>query len=118
MSKEVLQITISEPRVFKSKFRRWWHRHVYWNYKIVIGKIKAAFFMTLSNIFLSLLPKHRRDEIRKEYEDFEVQIVNESGDEQMTQAIKDALETQYGVGYNEEELMDQIKKDMETLLKQ
>ena len=119
MGKEVLQITIKEPRQIKTKFGRWWHHNIYWKIWVIgFGKIKAAFYMGMSNFFLSLLPKHKREEILNEFNDIEVHIVNESEGEQMSQAIKDALETQYGVDYDEDEFKKRLEEDMENLLKQ
>ena len=118
MAKEVLQITFKERKEPKTLLGKWWDKHMYWKWVIFWGKVKAKFFGTLSHVMLSLLPKAKREEIEKEFEEVEVRFVNETDNEEMTQAIKDALESQYGVDYDEEEFKEYLDKEMKNLLNQ
>ena len=79
MAKEILQITIKQTRKIKTKFGRWWHRNVYWKIWVLAGgSFKAWFYQGVSNFMLSLLPKEKREEILKEYEEIEIHIVDET----------------------------------------
>jgi hypothetical protein len=118
MGKDILQITLKERKEPKTLLGKWWNKHMYWKWVIFWGKVKSKFYGGLSKFMLSLLPKEKREEILKEYEEVEVHIVNETESEEMTQAIKDALESQYGIDYDEEEFKKHLDKEMNKLLNQ
>jgi len=80
--KEVLQITISKAKTPKTKLGKWWYWKVYWKiWKIWRPKLLAKFYGGLSMLMLSLLPKNKREEILKEYENIEIVIKDEINDE-------------------------------------
>ena len=79
MSKEILQITISKRKAPKTKFGRWFYWKVWFQvWSIWRPRVLAKFYGSLSNIFLSLIPKEKREEILEEFEEIEVHIVDET----------------------------------------
>lgn len=119
MSKDVLQITLSERRVPKSRWGKW----LYWNiwfqfWSIWMVKLKSKFFGTISKFMLSLMSKEKREEVLKEYEEVEVQILNKMGDKdkEMVNAIKVALETEYGGNFDEEDFKERLEKEFAKIV--
>ena len=102
MKDKILQITITERKERKTNFGRWWDRKVVMSMELFHGKVKAAFWGTLYKGFVALHSKERRKELMEEYnEEFEVQIVNETSDEQIQQIVADGLKEIYGDGGDE-----------------
>ena len=117
MAKEVLQITISERKAPKTKFGRWLYWKVWFQvWSIWRPKVMSKIFKALSNLMLLPLSKEKRAELNKEFEEIEVQIVNETMNKEMTQEIKDALTLQYGVDFDEEEFEKRLREEYEKLL--
>ena len=120
MSKDVLQITISGRKVPKSRWGKWLYWNIWFQFtSIWLVKLKSKFFGTLSNMMLSLMPKAKREEVLEEYKEIEVQIVNEMKDEDkaMVNAIKEALETEFGLDPEDEEFTKRIKEEFSKIVR-
>jgi len=117
MAKEVLQITISERKAPKTKLGKWFYWKVWFQvWRIWRPKMLSKFYKAMSNLMLLPLSKEKRAEVLKEFEEIEVQIVNDTMNNEMTQVIKDALAQQYGVDYDEEEFEKRLREEFDKLL--
>lgn len=64
------------------------------------------------------MSKEKREEVLKEYEEVEVQILNKMGDKdkEMVNAIKVALETEYGGNFDEEDFKERLEKEFAKIV--
>ena len=118
MSKDILQITISERKSPKTKFGKWFYNKIWFPlWSIWRPRMLAKFYKGMSDFMLMFLPKQKREEFLKEFEDVEVQIVNETLNSEMTQVVKDALREQFGEEFDEEKFEAILRKECENNLK-
>lgn len=78
MTKEILQITFSKRKPFKTKFGKWF----YWKVWFVVWGIwrprfLAWFFGGLADFLYWLAPKKVKEEWDKEFEEIEIHIKTE-----------------------------------------
>ena len=110
MSNEVLQITIQPPKKFKTSFGRWWYKKVWFTVRhIWISKFKTWFYGGIYKMILAILPKENRERLRAEYNNVEIQIVDESGQDGIAAMLKNQLESNYSP-QQIEELEKQLKE--------
>ena len=76
MTKEILQITITSRKASKNKIIRWlqWRWFDFWC--IFKPKMLSKFYWFMSEMFLRMLPKKQREELRKEYEEIDVLVID------------------------------------------
>lgn len=115
MAKEILQITISERKAPNSRFGKWFYWKIWFQFwGIWKPKMLSRFYKTMSNLMLLPLSKEKRAELLKEFEEIEVQIVNDTMNDDMTQEIKNALIEQFGAEAGVEfdkKLREEFKKN-------
>ena len=93
MDNEILQITIQPPKKFKTSFGRWWYINVWFAFRHVwISKMKARFYGGIYKLILAILPRDKSEKLREEYNNVEIQIVDESGQEGIAAMLKNHLE--------------------------
>lgn len=115
MKDQILQITITERKERKTSLGRWWDRKIVMPFEFFRGKVRAAFWGTLYKGFLALHTKEGRKRLEEEYnEEFEVQIINKTSDEEIQQIVADGLKEIYGDG--SEELGKKIEAKYKELL--
>lgn len=76
MSKEILQITISSRKASKYKLIRWFQNQWFVVWNIWRPKMLSKFYWFMSEAMLRMLPKEKRDELLKEFDEIEVHIVD------------------------------------------
>ena len=79
MEKEVLQITFTTRKAPKTKFGRWLYWKVWFQFwHIWRPRQLSKFYGALSTLFLSFLPKEKREEILKEFDEIEIQFIDKT----------------------------------------
>lgn len=92
MDNEILEITIKPHKKPKTKFGRWWKNkisHPFYSFKL---KFKAWFFGSLYKLVLACMSKEKREKILQEDQEIEVKFVNETGDDKVTEQVKESLQ--------------------------
>ena len=78
--KEVLQITITSRKASKNKIIRWlqWRWFDFWH--IFRPKVLSKIYWFLSEMFIRMLPKKQREELRKEYDEIDIHIIDKTNE--------------------------------------
>lgn len=115
MSKEILQITIKPRKQPKTKFGRWFDNKIWFPFWYIWRpKAMSKFFWGVSEMFLRMLPKTKREELRKEYDEIDAVIVNKTQDEKVPEYLKEAL-SEYIKEEEEDVISEAVKKALTDL---
>ena len=96
--KDLLLITFEKPKEFKTKFGRWWYWKIWFPVWFIFRpRVLSKFYWCMSELSLRMLPKAEREKVRKEMEEWDVMLVNETDDENLTEHIISELKKNYDV---------------------
>lgn len=91
-NKKILQITLSKRKIPKTKFGKW----LYWKVWFQIWSIWrphfiAWFFGGLSDFMYWIAPKNIKEEWDKEFENIEINLINETANKELEKEIEESL---------------------------